>query len=167
MKITTTTKYGGSAKESRDGFKLAAEAEISQEQLPILASIGLASILYRGGASVMNEALKVRSNSESEFNDADAAKLVTAVVKWARGEDSPLKGGFELKLNVSRHVHGEGTEPKFVGEKKMINRHIASGDIDEWALDKVGYKGDGQFDTDNVEFMKAVKAYIQRLVDQS
>lgn len=169
MKITTTTKYGGSATDSRDGFKIAASAEISDKQLPLLASIGLASVLYRGGASVINDALGVRSNSKAEFSDADAAKINAALTKWAKGEDSPIEGGFDLSAVITRHVHGEGAEPKYFEEKKIVNRHVQAKDVYAWATDTVGFKSesDAELTVENVEFLKAVKAYKQRILANS
>ena len=168
MDINTTTKYGGSAKESRDGFKIAAKVTgLTQEQLIWFACVGLASTLYRAGASVANEILKVRSNSEAEFSEADAAKLSAGLAKWAKGEDSPLKGGFNLSTTITRHVHGEGQAPVYAEEKKIVARHVREGDVVTWAIDKVGFNGEGELDTENVEFLKAVKAYKQRILAES
>src|SRR6266446_6474752 len=101
MKVKATTKYGGNAQESRDGFKINAEAEVSDAQVPILCGIGLASVLYRAGASVINDALQVKSNSKAEFSDEDATKIASALARWAKSEDSPLDGGFTLGAQVS------------------------------------------------------------------
>lgn len=161
MKVNTTTKYGGSAQESRDGFKLTASAEISEKQAEMLQSIGLASVLYRAGASVANEILGVKSNSKAEYSDADAAKLAAGLAKWAKGEDSPLEGGFDLTVAVSRYVHGEGQAPKYVEEKTLIARHIKDGDFAQWMSDQVKFPATAA-DIENVEVLKAVKAYKQR-----
>jgi hypothetical protein len=166
MKVTTTTKYGGSAQENRDGFKIAATAEISDAQVPVLCGIGLASVLYRGGASVLNEALGVTSNSKSEFSDEDAANIREALKSWAQGEDSPLKGGFNLQTVVTRYVHGEGSTPKFVEEKQIIARHVKAGDFAQWMHDKVGFDATVT-DAEKPEVLQAVKAYKQRLIKES
>lgn len=115
MVIKTETKYGGSAKENRDGFGLAAEADVNDEQLQALASIGLASLLYRGGASVINKALDVESNSAAEFSDEGATTVASALEAWAQkgagfkadGENANALGsGFVLSVTASRHEHG-------------------------------------------------------------
>lgn len=121
MVIKTETKYGGSAKEGRDGFGLALEADVSEAQLASLAAIGLASLAYRGGASVINKALDVESNSKAEFSDEGAEKVQTALEDWAGkgsgfkvdGENAnPLGAGFTLSVTATRHEHGEtGASP--------------------------------------------------------
>jgi len=164
MKIQATTKYGGSAQENRDGFKIAATAEISDAQLPVLAGIGLASVLYRAGAGVINEALNVKSNSKAEFSDADAQTITTALAKWAQGGDSPLKGGFNLGAQITRYVHGEGTTPKYVEEKRIIARHVASGDFAQWMSEEVEFPATAA-DAEKTEVLAAVKAYKQRRLE--
>jgi hypothetical protein len=121
MVIKTETKYGGSAKESRDGFALALEADVNEGQLAALAAIGLASLAYRGGASVINKALKVDSNSAAEYSDEGAATVATSIEEWAGkgagfkvdGENgNPLGAGFVLSVTATRHEHGEtGASP--------------------------------------------------------
>lgn len=121
MVIKTETKYGGSAKESRDGFGLALEADVNEAQLAALAAIGLASLGYRGGASVINKALDVESNSAAEYSDESAATVAKALEDWAEkgagfkvdGDNAnPLGAGFTLSVNATRHEHGEsGASP--------------------------------------------------------
>jgi hypothetical protein len=125
MVIKTETKYGGSAKENRDGFALVLEADVSEAQRDALAAIGLASLGYRGGASAINKALEVDSNSAAEFSDDAARKVESALEAWAAGADgkaagfsakgdnaNPLGEGFTLSVSASRHEHGEsGASP--------------------------------------------------------
>jgi len=160
METQTVTKYGGSAKEARDGFKISAIARnLTPSQAEALQSFGLASVLYRAGASAINRELGVENNSQVEFNDADAAKIAKFLPVWARGDNSPIEGGFDLEVTLTRHVHGEGAEPKYADEKKAIRRHIEARDIVVWAEKTVGYTGGGALDTDNVALLQAVKAY--------
>ena len=162
--IKATTKYGGSAKEARDGFKINAVAQVTDEQKDVFASFGLASVLYRAGASAVNRELGVDNNSQCEFSDADARKIEKFLSAWAKGEDSPVEGGFNLVATLTRHVHGEGTTPKYFDEKKIVARHIEAKDIVTWASDVVGFNGEGDLDVENVEFLKAVKAYKTRML---
>lgn len=125
MVITTETKYGGSAKENRDGFGLVLEADVSEAQRDALAAIGLASLGYRGGASAINKALEVDSNSAAEYSDEAAQKVEAALQAWAQGGEgkaagfsakgdnaNPLGEGFTLSVTASRHEHGEsGASP--------------------------------------------------------
>lgn len=125
MVIKTETKYGGSAKESRDGFALVLEADVSEAQRDALAAIGLASLGYRGGASAINKALEVDSNSAAEYSDEAARKVESTLQVWAQGADgkaagfsakgenaNPLGEGFTLSVTASRHEHGEsGASP--------------------------------------------------------
>lgn len=128
MVVTTETKYGGSAKESRDGFGLALSAEVNKDQLAALAAIGLASLAYRGGASVINKALDVESNSGAEYSDDAARKVETALSDWATkgsgfkvdGDNAnPLGAGFTLSVTASRHEHGAGAAEPGVMAKGM------------------------------------------------
>lgn len=125
MVIKTETKYGGSAKENRDGFGLVLEADVTEAQRDALAAIGLASLGYRGGASAINKALEVDSNSAAEYSDDAARKVEAALQEWAQGAEgkaagfsakgdnaNPLGEGFTLSVTASRHEHGEsGASP--------------------------------------------------------
>lgn len=124
MQVTATTKYGGSAKENRDGFALELMADLNDAQMAAMAAIGLASLGYRGGAGAVNKALKVESNSETEFSDESATAIETALAEYAKGgagfskkpsegEPNPLSEGFELVVSATRHEHGSaaGSDP--------------------------------------------------------
>lgn len=162
MKITATTKYGGSAKENRDGFKIEAEAEISEKQLNELAAIGLASVLYRAGAGAMNKALKVESNSLTEFSDEAAAKLSVALGEWAEDEkESPLTDGFALNTAITRHVHGESAETKFAAERRI---YVAKKEkLDKLAalVNYDGELGDGSSDGAPEAFLQAIRNWTR------
>lgn len=157
--IQTTTKYGGSAKEARDGFKISATATLTPEQIVTQAGKGLASDLYRAGASALNKDLGVENNSMTEFSDARARQIEKFLPEWARENL-----GFDMAVTVSRHVHGEGVEPKYADEKKIVARHIEKKDVVTWAVDVIGFTGGGELDTENVELLKAVKAYKTKLL---
>lgn len=174
--ISATTKYGGSAKENRDGFKLAATASVSSEQLVLLAIEGLASILYRGGASVLNETLGVKKNSETEY-DSDAAELIAdALQKWAKDEkDCPLsskdeKGNsvpspFDLSIEVSRYEHGQGSTVKFAAERQVYARHGKAKDLQEFAtkMNYDGELGDGSAENAPEAFLQAIKTFVKNM----
>jgi hypothetical protein len=162
MKVNTTTKYGGSAKENRDGFKLDLTADLSDEQIREAAAIGLASIAYRAGANVINKALEVDSNSGAEFSDDAAERIQSALTNWAASDESPLKGGFDLAVNASRHVHGATQDVKMTDERNAYARHGKAGDLPAFAK-TVGYDGavgDGVAENAPVEFLRAIRRYV-------
>lgn len=115
MKVTATTNYGGSSgsgdKVQKDGFNLVLSAEVDEKQLAKLAEIGLASVAYRGGASVLCKALDVKSNSEAEFSEEAAKTVSSTLTEWANGEDSPVGTPFALDVEVSRREIGAAAEP--------------------------------------------------------
>lgn len=116
MKVTATTNYGGASgasgdKVQRDGFNLVLKAEVNDAQLAKLAEIGLASVAYRGGASVLCDALGVDSNSQAEFSEENAQTISTTLTEWAAGEKSPIETPFALAVEVSRREIGAAAEP--------------------------------------------------------
>ncbi len=190
LKISTVTKYGGCAENAvkntvaKDGIKLeAACATDDPEVIVALANYGLASLLYRGGASLLNGAFGKTANTEVEYSDERAEKAQVALSAWfANG--CPNKKGTEQSMPkvavtvlASRHVHGEVADSKFTEETEIVSRHESAGDLDEWLEGTVGYGKviDGELDLPThtedgtafaVEMLRAVRGYkIRRMAE--
>lgn len=169
--ITTKTKYGGQASSdknpvARDGFKIEAEVSVTDAQRDTLAQLGLASLLYRGGASVCNTALNVKKNSEIEFTDERAAKLSVALGKWAEdAKDNPLGAPFELTTVITRHVHGEasGDGAAILKEAKdlVLLHESKKNDLEAWLTSR-GYSGETHGE-DN-EYLPAMLTHVSGLI---
>lgn len=160
------------AESTFGNYKWFANAEISAEQAATLANLGFLWIMQRSPSS---NAEKVMAGYEKrpegfkrnsiDFSDAGVKTLSTELSKAIEIAD-----GQSITPVVSKvvfHEIGAGAEPKFAEEKRIVARHVEAKDIATWAIDKVGFTGEGDLDTENVEFLKAVKAYKQRILADS
>lgn len=148
-------------------FRWAAECEVSDEQLAVLANAGLLQLLQRSPASRAEKVLAGYEKrpdkferSSIEFSDANAKTLAQELSK-------PLEiaEGEEIKPAVVAEYHeiGASSAPKYVEEKGIIARHVKAGDFAQWMHDKVGFDATAG-EADSTEVLKAVKAYKQRLL---
>ena len=136
----------------------------------ILASAGLLQVLQRSPASKAEKSLagyekrpEKFNRSSIEYSDESAKALsgfLSEPIEIAEGQT------IEPIVSATEHVIGESTAPKFVEEKQIVARHVAKGDLAEWASTKIRYAGDtvdaeGQPTT---EFLTAVKAFKTALL---
>jgi hypothetical protein len=161
--LTCTSTFGN--------FKWTAQAQITDEQAVILAEKGLLQIIQRSPAS---EAEKVLGNYEKRPTDFVRSSIpfsednAETLAKFL-GAEIELGEGVVIKPSVSviEHEIGAASQPKFVEEKQIVERHAKAGDLVAWATDKVGFTGEGDLDVENVEFLKAVKAYKAAILANS
>jgi hypothetical protein len=157
------------AESTFGNFKWFAQAEISDAIRDVLSNLGFLWIMQRTPSSNAEKVLAGYEKrptgfkrSEIEFSDDNAVtlgKLLGAPVEVA--EDVEIT---PQVLKVIFHEIGAGVEPKYADEKKAIARHIEARDIVTWASDKVGFTGEGDLNAENVEFLKAVKAFKARVL---
>jgi ABC-type branched-subunit amino acid transport system ATPase component len=157
------------AESTFGNFKWFAKCEVSEAVRDILANLGFLWVMQRSPSSNAEKSLAGYEKrptgfkrSEIAFSDENAVqlgKLLGASVEIA--EDVSITPEI---LRVVFHEIGAGVEPKYADEKKAILRHIEAKDIVSWASDKVGFTGEGDLDTENVEFLKAVKAFKARVL---
>jgi len=154
-------------------YKWSAIAEVSQEQLEILASAGLLQVLQRSPASKAEKLMAGYEKRPDKFErssipfDAQGQKVLetelgSPIEIAAKTKDSPAIT-VEAVITTSFHEIGAGTEPKYVEEKAIIARHVKVGDFAQWMTDKVGFAATAS-DVDSTEVLRAVKAYKQRLL---
>jgi hypothetical protein len=150
-------------------FKWIANCEVSETVRDVLADLGFLWVMQRTPSSNAEKALAGYEKrptgfkrSEIEYSDESAARLTELL-----SESVEIADDISITPNVLSavfHEIGKVAEPKYADEKKAVQRHIDAKDIVSWASDKVGYTGGGDLDTNNVEFLKAVKALKQRLL---
>jgi hypothetical protein len=160
------------AESTFGNFKWFAKAEISDAIRDILSDLGFLWIMQRTPSSNAEKVLAGYEKrptgfkrSEIAYSDANALelqKLLGASVEVA--EDIEITPEV---LKVVFHEIGAGVEPKYADEKKIVARHIDKKDIATWAIDTVGFSGEGDLDVNNVEFLKAVKAYKARMLQDA
>ena len=147
-------------------FKWEASVSVTEEQAEVLASKGLLQILQRSPASEAEKSLgsyeKRPANFERKsipFNDENATRLSKFL-----GNSVEIAEGVEITptVKVTEHVIGEAVAPKFTDEKKAVQRHIDAKDVQAFAT-KVGFKGEGALDTENLEFLRAIRAHVDAL----
>lgn len=154
-------------------YKWSAIAEVSQEQLEVLASAGLLQVLQRSPASKAEKAMAGYEKRPDGFNRAAIPfdKQGQTILEDSLGSEIELVGKtkdspaitVQAVIETSFHEIGAGTEPKYVEEKGIIARHVKAGDFAQWMSDKVGFAATVA-DTESTEVLKAVKAYKQRLL---
>jgi hypothetical protein len=163
MKITTpNTNFGY--------FGWKASADVSDKLVAFFAGLGLLQLLQRSPATNAEKKLagyekrpKNFERSSIEYNDANAAtftKVMSAVLEIVDGTgDEKVKLGTLTPVIESwYHPLGETAEPVYAEEKKIVQRHIDSGDVSKWNVEKVGYEG-RDLTIENVEFLRKVKAW--------
>jgi hypothetical protein len=146
-------------------FKWTAECNVTDEQMLVLANAGLLQVLQRSPASRAEKVLAGYEKRPDKFNRSsiefsdEAAKTLSTEL----GKAVEIAEGIEIvpTISVSEHVIGESTTPKFVEEKQIVARHVAKGDLAEWASTKIKFAGD-TVDADGnptTEFLQAVKNF--------
>jgi hypothetical protein len=162
MKITTpNTNFGF--------FGWRTSVELTEAQLAYFASLGVLQYMQRSPASnaekILGKFEKRPENfkrSEIPWNNENKAIFVREMSKSQEiGEDSD-KFSFTPVTEAFYHDLGATAEPKYADEKKAVQKHIDAGDVSKWNIEKVGYEG-RDLTVENVEFLKAVKAFKQKL----
>lgn len=153
-------------------FAWTAKVEVTEEQAVALANAGLLQIIQRSPASKAEKVLGgyekrpenfVRSSIEfSEANAETLKKFLGETIEIGKGDDKIVIGKPTVKVEF--HEIGATKEPAYAQEKQIVQKHIDAKDIVTWATDKIGYTGGGDLDVSNVELLKAVKAFKNRLI---
>jgi len=154
-------------------YKWTATAEVSQEQLEVLASAGLLQVLQRSPASKAEKAMAGYEKRPDKFERSSIPfdsqgqtilqdSLGAEIELVAKTKDSPAVT-VQAEIETSFHEIGAGTEPKYVEEKGIIARHVKAGDFAQWMSEKVKFNATAA-EADATEVLKAVKAYKQRLL---
>ena len=157
------------AQSTFGNFKWFAKCEVSEAVLAILADLGFLWVMQRTPSSKAEKQLagyekrpKGFQRSEIAYSD-DNAKLLQQLL----GAKVEIADDIEITpevLKVVFHEIGAGVEPKYADEKKIVQKHIDAKDIVTWNDSKIHFVGEGDLDTENVEFLKAVKAYKQKVL---
>jgi hypothetical protein len=159
------------AESTFGNFKWFASCEITDVVRDVLADLGFLWVMQRSPSSNAEKALAGYEKrpagfkrSEIEFSDESASRLATML-----SDEVEIAENLKIMPNILKvieHEIGKVAEPKYADEKKAVQRHIDAKDIVSWAADKVGFTGEGDLTVENVEFLKAVKALKQRLLQE-
>ena len=163
--LTCTSTFGN--------FQWTATVDVTDEQAVELAKAGLLQIIQRSPASKAEKAMandgkgyekrpKDFVRSSIPFSDDNAATLGKFL-----GEKVEISEGDFIKPSVKVIFHeiGAAKEPAYAKEKEIVNKHANDlKDIVTWAVDKIGYTGGGELNANNVELLKAVKAFKDALI---
>jgi hypothetical protein len=150
-------------------FKWFGHAEVTDAQAVVLANLGFLWIMQRSPSSNAEKTLAGYEKRPAkferksiDFTQANADKL--AALLGAKAEIAKNDSITPVIDKVEFHEIGAGAEPVYRDEKLIVQRHIDAKDIVTWASDVVGFTGEGDLNPENVEFLKAVKAYkVRRL----
>jgi hypothetical protein len=171
MKITTpNTNFGF--------YGWNATAEVSDNLMVVLAGLGLLQLLQRSPATEAEKTLakyekrpKGFQRSSIEHNPTNEGifkKIMSKALEITQGEEGKegyAKHSITPLINTWYHPLGATAEPVYAEEKKIILRHINDKkDVVTWATDTVGFTGAGDLDTENLEFLKAVKAWKSEML---
>ena len=152
-------------------FKWTASCEITDVVRDVLADLGFLWVMQRSPSSNAEKALAGYEKrpagfkrSEIDYSNDNADMLKSELSKAVEiDENVSIVPNI---LSVVFHEIGKVAEPKYADEKKAITRHIEDKDIVTWAADKVGYTGGGDLTVDNIELLKAVKEFKNRLLKE-
>jgi hypothetical protein len=150
--------------------------EVETDVAVALANAGLLQIIQRSPASKAEKSMandgkgyenrpKDFVRSSIPFSDENAATLSKFL-----GETIEVAEGIEITpvVTAKEHVIGATKEPAYAEEKRIVQKHIDSGTkMVSWATDKIGYLGGGDLTPDNVELLKAVKAFKAKLIAEA
>jgi hypothetical protein len=165
MKITTpNTNFGF--------FGWRAVAEVSENMLVFLAGLGLLQLLQRSPATEAEKKLAGYEKRPAKFqrssiehsatNEGIFKQIMSKALEVVQGEEGKpgyAKTQITPVIETWYHPLGATAEPVYAEEKKIVQRHIDNKDIVTWASDTIKFTGEGDLDTENIEFLKAVKAY--------
>lgn len=157
------------AKSTFGNSKWNGSAEVSDAQRDILADLGFLWVMQRTPSSNAEKQLAGYEKRPNGFKRSDIpwSDEMGAKLKTLLGAKVEIADGIEITPVIEKvefHEIGAGVEPKYADEKKIVQRHVDAKDIVTWASDTVGFTGEGDLDVENVEFLKAVKAYKQRML---
>jgi hypothetical protein len=146
--------------------------DVTEDQAVKLANAGLLQIIQRSPASKAEKSMandgKGYENRPKDFvrssipySDENAATLAKFL-----GAEIEIADGVKVTPKVTAEYHeiGAAKEPAYAQEKQIVQKHIDAKDIAKWAIDKIGYNGGGDLDASNVELLKAVKEFKNRLI---
>lgn len=148
-------------------------ADVTDEQFAILANRGFLWTMQRTPSSNAEKEIAGYEKRPDGFKrgsmtfDERFQSILKKNIETAVAIDD--EGEIEISPkcdSIKFHEIGAGVEPKYADEKKAVQRHIDAGDVSDWNVSKVGYEG-RDLTVDNVEFLKAVKAFKQRLLAES
>ncbi len=162
--VNATSTFGQS--------KWKAHAEVTAEQAQVLSDLGFLWVMQRTPSSTAEKAIAGYEKRPDGFKrgempfDDQFVKILTANLQNTVeiADDDEITPVVD---SVKFHEIGAGKEPAYAEEKRIVTRHITAKDIITWNDEKVKFTGEGDLDTDNVEFLKAVKAYKQRILADS
>jgi hypothetical protein len=162
MKVEAESTFGN--------YKWQGEAEVTDAQAQILASLGFLWVMQRSPSSNAEKVMagyekrpdkfERKSIPHSPDGEKQLAELLSAQVEIEK--DVKIT---PVITSVKFHEIGKGTEPKYVEERAIIKRHIDAGDFAQWMSDQVGFPATAQ-DVDKTEVLAAVKAYKQRRLQE-
>lgn len=177
--ITVEMKYGGQKMSEknpiqRDGFAITLQCEANivdgDHVMEIMWEQGVLNLLYRGGASVLNDKLGVGKSSEAEYSVERAKVVQKALAEWFFGgcknrSGAALPGGLVVSVEVGKHDFAEGGKSvkglywkdavELLGQVESSKKHEPS----EWMARECGYAGplhgeDGEFHPDAIKSMQ-------------
>ena len=156
------------AKSTFGNSKWEGQAEVTDAQRDVLADLGFLWVMQRSPSSNAEKALAGYEKRPNGFKRSD--------IPWSPEMGAKLKSLLSQKVEIADedfinpvigkvefHEIGAGVEPKYADEKKIIQRHIDAGDVRDWAAGTIGIDT-RDLTIENVEFLKAVKAYKQRML---
>lgn len=158
MKVTTPkTNFGY--------FGWRTSVELSDEQVAYFAGLGVLQHMQRTPATNAEKKLgnfEKRSpdfkRSDINFSDSNEDIFVKEMSAKQEIENGDVKFTINPVTECWYHDLGATAAPKYADEKRAVQKHIADGDIAEWASEKVGYTGD-KLNVENIEFLQAVKTF--------
>lgn len=170
--LETNSRFGN--------FAWTATVEVTDEDLIHLANAGLLQILQRSPATNAEKVMAGYEKRPDNFkrssipytpaNEKQFAELMSQPIESEiKDEDGKVIHTLKFKPTVVAEFHeiGAAKELVYADEKKAVERHIKAGDALDWARDTVGYAGEGKIDTENVELLKAIRAFKLKLIADS
>jgi len=159
--------YEVKAESTFGNFKWFGHAIVNLEQLIILACLGFLWVMQRSPSSAAEKELAGYEKRPAKFERKSIAFSDERSTLLGKLLAKPVEIAKDMLITpiidkVQFHEIGAGVEPVYKEEKVIVQRHIEAKDIVTWATDVVGFTGEGDLDVENVEFLKAVKAYKQR-----
>lgn len=160
-------------KSTFGNFAFALTALVSEEQRDALAVAGLLQLAQRSPASKAEKALggfekrpKDFKRTDIAFSEESAKKLKgffeDVKITIGDGEDAKEQT-MAIEAVVSEYVPGEGSEPKFVDEKKVVAAKNGDATALGTLAEKVGfeYEEESELTVENIGFLRAIRAHLK------
>lgn len=150
-------------------YKWSGEAEVSREQMQLLAPLGALQIAQRSPSTAAEKEMAAYDKRPQGFKRTtipftqQGAEMLQKHLSSLQVDENV---SIPVTINVEEYVAGEGVESKFVAERaKYVQRAANLAKLAE-VVGYAGEVGDGTADNAPMPFLQAIRAWVRAQADK-